>query len=741
MAGSARKTPLRDVRRPVSKGRLPRPAKAAARRRESRRAGRMVRGKGATAASPVEHPRRYRQRLAGLLLVLLTLIAYLPVLDAGFIWDDDDYVVENRHLRDTAGLQAIWLEPGATPQYYPLVHTTFWVEHQLWGLNPFGYHLTNVLLHALGGVLLWRVLVSLSIPGAWVGAALFALHPVHVESVAWVTERKNVLSGALFLAALLAYHRFRPGWRDDARGSRVGYGLSLAAFAGALLAKTVTATLPAVILVLLWYRGERLRWASVRPLIPMFVLGAAMSAVTVFMEATRVGAQGPDWDFTLPERVLIAGRALWFYLGKLAWPDPLMFVYPRWTLDATSLGAWLFPALWVATALVALVARHRLGRGPLTTMLLFAGMLFPALGFIDVYPMIFSFVADHFQYLASTAPLALFAGIATVGARRLTTARPSWRHVGPVAAALLLLVLGAATWRQTAIYQDLETLWRDTLAKNPDAWLAHNNLGMLLYERGDATAAEARFRDAIRVKPTYAPARYNLGLVLVEQGRHRDAESAFGDAIRLDPSHARAHNNLGTLLVGQGRMDAATEHFQAAAQAEPAYALAHANLGDALLRRGRVAEAVASLRRALQLDPNDRPAMRQLARALRRTGDGDGAALLWRSLLQHDADDVVALDSLARFLLDQAGVGGTESRDEALVLAARACRLTDHANPALLSTLARAHAATGEIQPALAVLDRAILLAASPPRPQLLTLLRAQRAALAPPAVTIDDEP
>ncbi|HUI07690.1 MAG TPA: hypothetical protein VL486_11875 [Verrucomicrobiae bacterium] len=237
-------------------------------------------------------------------LVVLVLVAYLPALRGGFLWDDNAYVTENQALRTPNGLGEIWFKPGTTPQYYPLVFTSFWLEYRLWRLQPFGYHLVNVLLHAANAVLLWRVLRRLEIAGAWWAAAIFALHPVMVESVAWVTERKNVLSCLFYLLAALAYFRFRPltnGSVVRARDWRF-YPLSLAFFLCALLSKTVTCSLPAVLVLLLWWKGGRIEKRDARALAPLFGLGAALGLMTVWWEERLVGAGGAEWTLSFVQR-------------------------------------------------------------------------------------------------------------------------------------------------------------------------------------------------------------------------------------------------------------------------------------------------------------------------------------------------------------------------------------------------------------------------------------------------------
>ncbi|HEX4342912.1 MAG TPA: O-GlcNAc transferase, partial [Verrucomicrobiae bacterium] len=329
-----------------------------------------------------------------MLLVVATFIAYQPMWHAGFIWDDDAYVTNNQTLHDLNGLKQIWLEPKATPQYYPLVYTTFWLEYHTWKLNPLGYHVVNVLLHALGSLLLWRVLKRLALPGAWLAAAIFALHPVNVESVAWVTERKNVLSAVLFFAAALAYLRF-DGLAESKKRLWTWWCAALLLFIGALLSKTVACSLPAALLLVCWWKKGRVTMADVLPLIPFFIMGLGLGLHTAWLEKHHVGASGAEWSLSFIERCLIAGRALWFYAGKLVWPSQLTFIYPRWQIGTGVWWQWLFPLAVLAVVVTLWRARKRLGRGPLVAVLFFAGTLLPALGFFDLYPMRYSFVADH----------------------------------------------------------------------------------------------------------------------------------------------------------------------------------------------------------------------------------------------------------------------------------------------------------------------------------------------------------
>jgi Flp pilus assembly protein TadD len=529
--------------------------------------------------------------LFGLLLTAAVLAAYLPALRGGFIWDDDLHVTNNPTLRDWTGLKDIWFEVGKTLQYYPLVHSSFWLEYHLWGLNPIGYHLVNVLLHALAAMLLYRLLTRLRLPGAWLAAAIFALHPVCVESVAWISERKNVLSTVFYLAAALAYLRYtqRSEVRPPSSALRPppsgAYWLALLLFVAALLSKTVACSLPAALLLVVWWKRGSLTWRDVGPLLPFFVAGVALGLNTVSLEKHQVGALGAEWSLTFWERCLVAGRALWFYAEKLVWPANLTFSYPRWEISPAVWWQWCFPvaALGVVAALWFL--RHRLGRGPLVAVLCFAGTLFPALGFFDVYPFRYSFVADHFQYLASLGLLALAGAGIHSACGWLARGK---RFVPPAVCGVLLPTLGVLTWRQCGMYADMETLWRTTIARNPRCSMAYNNLGHWFFEGKRLAEAVRYFRQAVELQPDNGEAHNNLGTALLQQGQVDEAIGHFARALAIIPNDGAIHGNLGNALAQQGRMVEALRHYEKALSLEPANPLCANNLAW-LLATGPVA--------------------------------------------------------------------------------------------------------------------------------------------------------
>src|ERR1700736_1535066 len=398
-----------------------------------------------------------------LALFVVTMIAYSPAWNGQPIWDDDAHLT-SPELRSLPGLTQIWTQLGSTQQYYPLVHTIFWIEHRLWGDAPIFYHLVNVFLHVASALLLFKILADLRIPGAWVAAAIFALHPVQVESVAWISELKNTLSGVFFLSTILVYLRF-----DQTRNGRA-YFVALGLFGLGLLSKSVIAILPAAILVVLWWKRGRLSLKSdVRPLIPFFAIGMSGGLLTAWVEHHFIGAEGSIFNFSLLERTLIAGRAFWFYLSKLFWPATLTFIYPRWNLNSSVWWQYLFP-LVAGLALVVLWAVRRKSRGPLASVLIFIAILFPVLGFLNVYPFIFSFVADHLQYLASMAVITLVAAGVTL---LLDRWQDRHRVLAPLVPAALVSALALLTWRQSHLYADPVTLYQATLSDNPDCWLAH----------------------------------------------------------------------------------------------------------------------------------------------------------------------------------------------------------------------------------------------------------------------------
>lgn len=640
-----------------------------------------------------------------LLLVLATLLAYQPAWKGKPIWDDDEHMTKPE-LRSLPALVHIWTKPGTTQQYYPLVHSAFWVEHKLWDDNVRPYHFVNILLHSFSALLLFRILRELKVPGALLAAAIFALHPVHVESVAWISELKNTLSGIFFLASLFLYLRF-----DQKRNALV-YGAALLLFFLGLLSKTVIATLPAAILVILWWqRGKLTAKRDVVPLLPFFAVGIMAGLFTAWAERKFIGAHGQAFDFSFIDRCLIAGRAFWFYLFKLFWPAKLTFIYPRWNISHAVWWQYLFP-LAALLLIAALWLLRRRWRGPLAAVLLFAGMLFPALGFFNVYPFVFSFVADHFQYLASIGVITLVAAGVTVVLDRWKDRHLVFARVVPV---VLVLGLGVLTWQQAHLYADPITLYQATLSDNPDCWMAHNNLGNVLLRKGEVNEATAHYRTVLQVLPDDADAHNNLGNALVQQGALAEAITHYRKALDLRPIDADAENNLGSALVREGLIDAAIPHFQKALslrenhtgkrEAEIRY-----NLGNALLRNHQIDEAAAQYQKAVEISPGYAEAHTNLGIASQLRGRFAQAIGEYEKTLQIDPQSLPTRNNLAA-LLATCPDASLRNGARAVQIAQQAVQLSGGRDPISFRSLAAAHAESAQFAEAVAAAEKALQLA------------------------------
>jgi tetratricopeptide (TPR) repeat protein len=608
---------------------------------------------------PSDQKRLGRATTAVLVLAVLgaTLAAYQPALHGGLLWDDAAHITA-RSLQGWDGLWNIWFRLGSTQQYYPVLHSAFWVEHRLWGDSVLGYHLINVSLHAaaacLFAVALARFLGRVGAPEwpEWLAAGIFALHPVCVESVAWISEQKNTLSLVFYLLSAVAYLRF-----DRERG-RAWYALAFGLFLLALLSKSVTATLPGALFLALAWRRPELSWRrDVLPLVPLFVAGACVGLFTAWVERNYVGARGGAYALGLAEHGFLAGRIVWFYLGKLVWPQDLAFIYPHWRVAAD--WAWSLGLIGVAAALAVLFAVRRACRAPLFAMLFFLGSAFPVLGFFNVYPFIFSYVADHWQYLPCLGVIALFAEGAGAAGRAAGKAGGlrgrAARAALAAASAGLLAVLLVLARRQSALYRDVGILYSDTLAKDPDCWMARNNLGIHLMDTGALGAAISQLEEAIRLKPDYPEAHNNLGNALSKvPGRLPEAIAEFEAALRLEPKMTEAHANLGIALVKtQGGVSAGIAQLKEALQGnedDPGGFEARFNLGNALARLGRWSEAAGQYEAALRLQPESSDVRINLGGALVELGRGPEAVEQYRAALRIDPGSQAAHFDLGRAL-------------------------------------------------------------------------------------------
>ena len=574
------------------------------RRKRTRRRGpparREAAKRAALASLPSAPESRFarRETLAALALAALAVGCYLPALTAGFVWDDEAFT-DAAAVREWSGLWRIWSSPRAIENeghYWPLVYTSFWLEHKLWGFAPAGYHAVNVVLHAANTLLVRRLAERLAVPGAWLVAAVFAVHPLHVESVAWIIERKDLLSGLCYLAAFLAWLRFT----DEPQAGRGGrhYVLALALFAAGMLCKSIVVTLPAAFVIVSWWKRGRVTGSDLSRAAPFFVVGAAIAAADLsFYDAREPLSLG----YTAVERLLIAAHALWFYAGKLLWPGGLAVIYPHWETGAGDPVAWGYVAAGVAVAAVLWFLRGRVGRGPLAGVLFFAVTLSPVLGFVEYGYMQFSFVADRHQYLAGMGLMAVLVGAAARGAERLPAKR--WRRCAAGAAAAVLAVLAVLTWRHAGIYRDEVTFFTHVVARNPEARAAQQNLGKALLNSGRPEEALAASRAAVEQDPDDVKAHANAGVALIRMGRLDEAEEWLRAALALDPRHSVVLQNLAESLRKQERLDEALRYYRAVLEADPGNPLPHAGMGHALFGLGRYEEALRSLDRALALAP------------------------------------------------------------------------------------------------------------------------------------------
>ena len=655
-------------------------------------------------------------------LIGVVCVAYVQVFNAGFIWDDESHLTQNPCIIGPLGLKEVWTSGRAI--YYPLVLTTFWTLHKFVGLSPWPYHLLNVLLHAGSAVLLWQVLRQLNVRGAWLGAALWAVHPVMVQSVAWVTELKNTQSGFFYLLSVFCFLKWAtaksaslpsplasqgrgrsdgfdiedgtsiadpltsvlsPSRRREAERStantelkscsRVPCGnfiLSLLFFLLATLSKPSVVMLPVVLFLCIWWRAGRRQWHDVLALAPFVLISALASVWTIFEQKFHAGATGAEWEQTWPDRLIIAGRAIWFYLAKLIWPHPLIFIYPRWEIDSSQLTAYL-PLLAALTGLLVLwLNRAKWSRAVFFGVAYYVVSLFPVLGFFNVYFFRYSFVSDHFQYLASMGPLALAGAGITIFVGRfyetpfeeasdtdaLQLSAQAAQPPGALKKATLLGICGVLvlslvfmTWRQTAVYQNLVTLYTATLTRNPGCWMAHYNLGIALNKQGDTDGAIVHYRQALELRPSYAEAHYNLGRLLVQEGQLDEAITHYEKALEISPGDADAQNNLGAALFACGRVDEAIAHYREALMIQPDRADASCNLASALLSKNDLDGAIAYYSACLATSPNQPEAQYNLASALFRRDRTDEAITHYQKVLELSPDNADAHANLGSAFL------------------------------------------------------------------------------------------
>jgi Flp pilus assembly protein TadD len=587
-------------------------------------------------------------------IILAGVLPYLPALTGGFVWDDQPLITANPLLRTPSGLGEIW-SGSRTADYFPVTNTVFWIEHHLFGDNATGYHVLNILLQAANSVLLWRVLRRLQIPGAFLAGLIFAIHPIHVESVAWISELKNVLSMFFFLISALFFFEIE----DQRILNRpvATYSASLVAFLLALLSKTQVVFLPVALVLCAWWRnlpvdskqsnrsgkGNPLRFQrEIARTVPFFLIAIVFGLITIWFQNRGIGEEeiilGP---FT--RRLTNAGMAIWWYAKQVFAPVQLMVVYPQWRFDTPALVEWL-PLIAITGGLLLLWRRH--SRGVLFALAYFIVALLPVIGIVRMsYARSGALVADHLQYFADISLIGLFsAGVA----RLWSTGRHEIRIAMATIVVVLLGLMGSYTWARARVYRDEQTLWQDNFSKNPNTWQGHNRVGQLLFNQEKFAEAAPHFERAAQLKPELADNYNLLGLVYCRLQRFEEGIAQYRKGLQLNeerPSTAQSvstatmrvnlanalsltGNNLSDLAQAasdQGdvaaaqadtkeanaRFTEAIEQYEKALAIEPEHPAIHRNLGILLSRLGRNEEAIPHLRKVLQLVPNE-PSAREI---------------------------------------------------------------------------------------------------------------------------------
>jgi len=565
--------------------------------------------------------------IKGLVLVLVTVSVYVPAMRSGFIWDDDAFLYQNRLIHAADGLQKFWFTTQP-PDYFPLTSTTLWFEWRLWGSDhPEGYHAVNVLLHAISTFLLWRILVTLRIPGAWLAALIFGIHPVNVESVAWITQRKNTLSMSLALGACLLYLRDGASRKEediqnaDRRSLfNISYIFSLVLFLLALLSKTSVAPVPAALLILGWWKDGRITSVHVRRAAPFFVLAGVLALVTIYYQSTRAISDIPIRTDGFLSRFAIAGMAVWFYLFKSLVPLDLRFVYPKWEIDP-SLPLVYLPVLILLVLLCVLwIPRNSAIRSIWCALAIYVLMLLPVIGFFDIYFMSYSLVSDHWQYAAIPAVITLVVSCCVVGYSRLDPNARALRGGIATSFTAVVIALCVLSWRQQAIYRDVETLWRLTLDKDPNCWLAHNNLGARYLNRGRHDDALRHLHRTIELKHDHCAAHTNIGIVMMARKQYDEAYRYMSRAVELCPDWPTGLANLASLLIKLKRYDAAKQHLIESMEKDPGRVSAHYDLGVVHYLEEAFAKATFHLEKVITSQPRNAEAIYALGMAYLKSG-------------------------------------------------------------------------------------------------------------------------
>lgn len=533
------------------------------------------------------------------IIIIISIMVYGFFLNNGFIWDDDLYVYNNPFVKSMDGLKTIWFS-RETSQYYPLTYTSFWIEHKFWVLNPFGYHVVNLILHICNSLMIFLILRNLYKRAAFPVALIFAVHPIQVETVAWISERKNLLGFIFFLAALLVYLKF-----DGTKKTRY-YLMAIGFFVCALLSKSVSVCFVCVPILYKWYKDGKVTWREVKISIPFVIIGLTAAINTIYIEANLAGAKGDAWDLTILEKFVLSGRILLFYIYKLCVPFEFMSFYPRWNVDTSVWWQWTFSIVSLFLLFSLVCYRNKIGRGPATLFIFYIISIFPALGFVNVYPMLFSFVADHFSYFSAPAILLLICATVILVLDKVDKKVPLlWTNIVKIlkwsVLSIVIIFLCSKSMALNHSYKNLFTFWEEVIRKNPKAWIGHHNLAVLYMNIGELERSESFYEKAIEIRPDYARAYYNLALLYVSSGKQQQAIVSYKKAIEIVPYHVSALNNLGTIYSDMNKYTEAIKFYTKAIEFGPDYLIAHRNLAVAYYNQKKYDLAIKHYDKAIKL--------------------------------------------------------------------------------------------------------------------------------------------
>jgi tetratricopeptide (TPR) repeat protein len=551
----------------------------------------------------------WKQLLPALIIVAAVLYIYRPSFHGDWLWDDDTYITNNPLLREPGRLWKAWFEPGSFVEYYPIEQSVQWLQWRVWGNNTFGYHLTNVVLHIVSALLVWCLLSKFGLRLAWLGGLLFAIHPVQVESVAWIVELKNTLSLPPFLLAMIFWIDFEENNRPR------DYWFALGLFLMAMLCKITMAPFPVLILLYAWWKRGKIALSDLEAATPFFVISFVL-AVTAFKaghtynEIRHITLSEAVVNGYLP-RLALVGLTIFFYFSKVLLPVGLITIFPKWAVEPPSLWQfWPWPVL-AGVFYYLWTRRQSWGRHALLGLGFFLIFLSPFLGFLSVSYMIFTWVMAHFLYIPIIGLIGLtIAALEQIGSRVSGVARQCGRALVAVTVGLLVFLSHAYAER----YANSITLWTYTVKHDPQAWFAYTNLGDALLRSGRISEAIDALEQTVKIRPDFSKGRFNLGAALMQAGRSDEAIDQFEQVLKTNPDYAPAYNNLGLILSDRGSYADAIAQFEQAIHYQPDYAAAYNNLGIALLRSGRTSEAIIQIREALKINPSYTQARDNLAR-------------------------------------------------------------------------------------------------------------------------------